>query len=234
MKLVSLVFFIGITLPAYSQNLLLNGDFEMYDACPQLHGQLQVCKSWRNPNYTTSPDYFNNCDSTGTTKAGYAGPLNGAGYCGIVMFYSKAYSYREFIQGELHQPMLKGKRYRISMQVLLDSNSNYYTDVFSFGLSSEASVWSRMIKGYAGIFSNTILTAGCDSCLKIKGKWVTIHAEYNSRGGERFLTIGYFKDLYTKRKHAKMLRSHTFGNTSKDAIDQAYYYIDNVIVEEIN
>lgn len=233
MKLLNLVFLMVILLPAYSQNLILNGDFENYTNCPDLSETIQVCKDWRNPNYTTSPDYYNNCDSSGYLRAKFGGPLNGNGYCGIMMFSANTYSYKEYIQGKLIKPMERGRRYRISMQILLDSNSNYYSDLFSIGFSYEPSVWSRKINGYAVIFSDRIVTFTCDSCLKIKNRWTTIQAEFTSKGSEQFINIGYFKNLYNRRKHKIMLRSHTFNSISIDAIEQAYYYIDNVVVEEI-
>lgn len=214
MKLLVLIVFLLLTCPAFPQiNLVLDGSFESGN-CPNGFGQLPNATMWTSPTDGT-PDLFRIC-APWAFKApgnafGYQFPLSGDSYCGIISFQSG--NFREYVQCELLDSMEQGKRYILSLNLSLSNFSNYgnktigvlFTDTLLNLINN-----GRTINATPQIeksISNLIDTLN----------WINITDTIFSQGGERFMTIGCFKnDEYVDTTVVS-------GN-----LPHAYYYLDDV------
>lgn len=104
------------TLTMHSQNLVPNGDFEEYKQLPNQQGQLENCKYWINPTFST-PDYFH-VDALSSsnfqlpnTNFATVEPYSGSGIAGL---FISCGDLREYISVELIKPLKKGKSYTLS------------------------------------------------------------------------------------------------------------------------
>ena len=130
-----------------AQNLVPNGDFEQYNACPTgLTGPLSIgmaysptytlfpsVQGWVMPLQYATPDYFNACAPSVLYGANNVGVPNnffshqaarsGNGYIGMYTYYDATpvnaapVNYREFISCKLLQPLVPGKKYCVSFYV---------------------------------------------------------------------------------------------------------------------
>ena len=118
------------TINSNCQNLVYNGDFEIYDTCPDNishpnNVQLKRCIGWNSATKGT-PDYYNSCSSnivvsTPINIAGNQIPKSGNAYAGFL-----AYSYQplpneifwwEYLKVELTEMLIIDEFYTISFYV---------------------------------------------------------------------------------------------------------------------
>lgn len=69
-------------------NLIFNGDCELYDTCPNNTSQIRFLRGWNNLSYWSSADYMNTCSqnlssSAPSSSTGYQKPHTGNGYIQI-------------------------------------------------------------------------------------------------------------------------------------------------------
>jgi len=230
--LVILLFFFNIDV--FSQNIVENPSFEVYDKCPDRINQLHHCNDWLSTGNGASPDYFNSCSlynkyigySVGVPNnvAGYQNPKTGDAYAGIVLLVNDDdYFYREYIQGELIEELIRGKEYEIEFFVSLADSSSFYSDRISVCLSKEKLLKSEI--PYSALY--------CDNSSKIqdlelsdKERWIKIKSKLIASGGERYITIGIFVDDLTKKEFRKIKKI----NKTPEGNRHCYYYIDDVSV----
>lgn len=98
-----LLFLLPVT--GYSQNLVINSDFESKSGCPDASGQFLLADEWFSPNIGT-PDYFNDCSKTieyGTEYNNRGGqiPHSGHGYMGILSENMHNNEFFEYIETHL-------------------------------------------------------------------------------------------------------------------------------------
>lgn len=120
-----------------AQNLVPNGSFEEYTACPPSFGYAQYATGWQNL-HTNSADYFNRCD-TGLVAGvpfntcGYQEPADGDAYVGLISAFPGLPTYREIVGTELLEPLVPGVPVCISFKVSVggfgswNGNSAVYT-----------------------------------------------------------------------------------------------------------
>lgn len=202
-------FFLFFTISVvYSQNLVLNSNFEEYTICPTDINTFTTT-DWTSPFFPGSPNYFNIC-STGDVDipinfAGNQEPLSGGAYIGI---YTYGGNNREFIQGVLKSPTIADETYELS--IIYSSSENFgHSDGLGMLLSVGAPISN------VGQIPQLEKTVVVDS----QSEWHTINYEYLSPGGETHLTIGNFNNDFN-------------SNFVPDGMyqDNAYYYIDSVTV----
>ncbi len=214
-----------------SRNLVLNPGFERYEECPKSHNpenqSHKLVPGWSYPTYA-APDYFNKCASTDAgvpqNFAGTSEPKEGKGYVGAILTGTEE-SRREYIQGELSEPMIAGKKYCVTFYYRLASGSRLAVDQLSV------------------YFSNgEVKTEGTDA-LKIKPQittteglfldnvenWEQLCRVYEAKGGEKFFIIGNFKDYENTNyvvtdKNVVNLRNKAY----------AYYYFDEVVISPLD
>lgn len=218
-----------ISFLSHSQNLVPNGSFEDYDACPGDYSQdpkeFRV-KYWFSASAGT-PDHFNSC-SNGEADvphnwAGVSDPYEGAGYAGIYMWMANGTNYREYLQIELFDPLVKDSLYFLEFHYKLSSYSKYSIDRIGLLLSDSLIRLHRdkvfKVQPTFSVVLDSALTPNT-------GLWEEAKTLYKARGGEKFLLIGnFFDDRTTKRYKIQ------FRPTPQPMVAQnSYYYVDAVSV----
>lgn len=205
----------------FAQNLVPNGNFESYISCPTFPAQFQVVNNWYNPSvYPSTPDYYNQC--AGTVPASIFGyqldHSSGGAYAGIYgyginQFYPNPI---EYIQVELLDTLINGSKYYIEyflslaqwsgiaitdMGAYLSDTAMYLTTITNFPVSPS-------IENPDSIFLSDSMN------------WMHVSEIYIAHGGEKYLTIGNFRDSSTSHKEILDPNGYQF----------AYYLIDDVSI----
>ena len=224
---------------AAQQNLVVNGDFEEYSSCPQSESyplqnpkEIEKCIGWKPATFGTS-DYFNTCAtnpiiSVPTNALGEQQPFNGAGYLGgLFASYGggagdDGYSgimWWEYIQGHLTIPLEQGHMYKFSMEISLSDGSDL------------------MITEMGVYFSNSPISSPNTAALNISPQcvfyepnyfrdtlnWIHLETYFMASGGEKYLTIGNFRDDQT----TDTLRRYDLSPQGLNPF-MTYFYIDHV------
>ena len=109
-----------------AQNLVLNPSFEELENCPKRLGNFNAdVKYWSTPT-EGSTDYFNACSTAMGTPKNFNGtqPADfGKGYAGLYLYAPD--DYREYLQAELSEPLIKGEKYQVSFYVSLAERSDF-------------------------------------------------------------------------------------------------------------
>jgi outer membrane protein OmpA-like peptidoglycan-associated protein len=215
-------------IPVFSQrNLVINPDFETYEECPRSHNpenkSHKIIPGWTYPTWAAS-DYFNACSSLDAgipeNFAGNSEAHSGVAYVGAILSGTSE-SRREYIQGELKNPMVAGEKYCVSFFYKLASGSRFAVDQLSIYFSdkrvltegNEAMSLSPEFSNIDGLFLDNI------------EDWNRACYLYTAKGEEQFFIIGNFKNY-----------SHTnYVITDKNVVNQrnkayAYYYFDDVSI----
>lgn len=221
--------FLVACFPAGAQNLVPNGGFENHRACPGGHTQDPSefhVDNWGSPSIAT-PDYFNVC-STGEADvpnnwAGVSDPYEGVGYAGIYMWWAAGRDYREYLQVQLTEALVRDSLYFIEFHYKLSSYSKYSIDrigvVLSDSLIHLKNDKTFSVQPTISFVKDTALTMDT-------GLWEEAKALYKARGGERFLIIGNFfsnKATHFYKIQFRPIQEAMLGSSS-------YYYIDDVSV----
>ena len=206
-----------------AQNLVKNPGFEARYNCPFGQGELFECQNWFNPTFN-SPDYFHSCNPTNlvpTNIWGYQFPRTDSAYAGFGVFSSGNINSREYIEGELIQPLDSGKKYCFEMylslcdfcQVSAGPIGVYFSDTLVYLPLDSVSGWYLH---YLPFTPQLEFTAVTDTA-----GWVLVQDTFIATGNERYLIIGNFR---------------TGVNTVIDTLFPiiagygSYYYVDDVSV----
>jgi hypothetical protein len=204
------------------QNLIPNGDFEQFYHCPNFVDQIDSAKYWWQATNGTA-DYYNQCDNgianVPFSKGGYQLAHSGVAYAGIITWYNKANPwqncYRDYIEVELNSPLVANECYHFRMFINLFNYCKYTTDdlgiLFSDTLIHYSITYnlplSPQIQNIAGNITDTL-------------NWTLVSGDYIAHGGEKYLTIGNFKNDNTTDT---IVYNNSVGNGSG-----IYIYIDDV------
>lgn len=215
------------TVWCHSQNLVVNPSFEEFIACPD---NLGIAKDnivgWSVPTDGTT-DYFNTCSVAMGVPYNFNGnqqPKNGLGYLGFYLF--AANDYREFAQGQLMEPLIKDTEYVVSFYISLAEKSQYgikYIGVL-FSENELNTANSKSLLKYKKTESRVInfTEIGNPKYFADKEEWMFISFRTKARGGERFLTIGNFRN-----------NQSTVKNTTNGIKSAGYYYLDMVSIKPV-
>ncbi|MRI02173.1 OmpA family protein [Kriegella sp. EG-1] len=218
---------LSASIVANGQNLIKNPSFESYNNCPSKLGNLKIdLQDWTAPTLG-STDYFNSCSIQMGTPENFNGsqPSNfGKGYAGLYLYAPD--DYREYLQVELKEKLLKGKNYRVSFYVSLAERSDFAIKEFGVLFSNnklEIEIKKELSKmhlykqvgnkyhyleiGYSNFYSDT-------------KDWILVHTQFKAKGNEKFIVVGNFKN----NRRTRMFK------TKRNANQGAYYYIDMVSV----
>jgi len=203
----------------FSQNLVINSDFETKTGCPTASGQFLLTEEWFSPNIGT-PDYFNDCSPTleyGTEYNNRGGqiPHSGHGYMGILSENLHNNEFYEYIETHLKEPLKSDQQYCIKLYLSL-GDCDFALDELGVVLSQSI---LKDLKVKKIVLPYLPLSNG--SALSDTEKWMCIKGIYKAKGGETFLTIGYFN------KEDKFLRIR-MNPTNESTFKSAYYFIDDV------
>lgn len=231
----------GLSL-GYSQNLVANSALTA-ECIPTGYGQIIKTETWTNANWGTvdlfDKEKSSKCNKANAIPKNYMGYQNtsetGQNYAGIIAYYDDGANniedsainarfglrdgykhYSEYLQGEFSEPMVAGKVYQVSFKVNLADKSGRAVSCLGALLSTNK-VEQR---------SNSFLTQTpqfiSHRVISDTSNWVTMYGAYIAEGGEKFITIGCFKDeLFTAEK--------VVGHEQMDS-RKAYYYVTDVTV----
>ncbi len=221
-----LIFFI-MNGRVFSQELIPNGDFEIYSTCPVQFAQLSRATPWINPSIAgqtnaASPDVFNSCDTSNTAGVpinlvGYQLAFNGNGYAGIALWSPAGglQNFREYLESPLDTVLTANACYHFRMRVNLANNMRYTTSSVGAYFSDTAII--NIPNNYVLPFSSQINnTPGNDFDTL---NWTLVEGNYTAHGGEQFILIGNFNDDANTSTHVV---------NSGLSSDYAYVYLDSV------
>jgi len=218
------------SIPSVAQtNLVINPGFEDHDSCPTQYSDIGYCKFWTEATNGSS-DYFNECSPLIVNPLtnpffGYQVPHSGKGMCGIWCLKDGS-EYREYLEGQLMQPLVAGHSYFVSFfvnlsSINLDDVRHYHAAISDIGLYfSKFKIDSSMITWHIGAKPQILNRAS--NMLIDTANWIQITGKYVATGGENYVTIGNFSS--DNNTHAI---SYFQGNLN------SYYYFDDVSVTPI-
>jgi outer membrane protein OmpA-like peptidoglycan-associated protein len=216
---------------AQGKNLVKNPGFEKYEKCPDDYTpenlSHKLVPGWSYPTRAT-PDYFNRCSHRNVgvpmNFAGESEPHSGDGYVGAILSGTEE-SYREYIQGEMMVPMVKGQKYCVRFYYKLASYSRFAVDQMSLYFSdveikNDINInlpYTPQITNKVGLFLDNIY------------EWEEFCTVYTANGNERFFIIGNFKN-YDNTNY--VVTDKNIVNLRNKAY--AYYYFDDVIISPLD
>lgn len=217
-------------------NLVRNPGFEDHRACPSgINGRKsrKLLPDWFVPNRGT-PDYFHVCGAKDAgvpdNFAGSIKPHSGQAYAGIILRENftrdnkitgeKPEIYREYLQNELINELEKGKTYKIQFYVCNSSKSRFAVD----GVGASLTVENEWINHKEVMELVPVVENPVGNILMNQNYWVAIEGYYTAQGGEKYLTIGNFKNNFS---------TNYMMQNNATAFNYSYYYIDDVSVVEV-
>lgn len=216
------------------QNLVINPSFEEYYRCPNNFSTTSKefnLPGWHSANSGT-PDHYHQCSwGDGDVPFNWAGESNahgGKGYAGIYVWSkpsNKPRSYREYIQGELKEPLEKGKRYRLSFYFKLATYSVYSVDRIGMLLTDKLLNLSE-----DGVIDQKPQLSVVRDEPFSKSGWDLAEIDVVAEGGERYVVVGNFFDNLTTQFTSLEYRK----GKSPMLNSSAYVYIDDVSVVSLD
>ncbi len=201
-----------------AQNLVPNPSFESKTGCPSLPGQINLCNSWSKPN-TASPDYLHTCATGSTVKIptnmwGSQAARTGSAYAQLLVF-PPSLNFREYIQAQLLSALVAGKTYTVTFYVSRCDKTRYAIKNMGAHLSTSA----------LGPFSNNtninvVPQVEHGSIITDKTNWTKVEGDIVAVGGEKFITIGNFRNTAGTTNSFVQTTGHV----------NAAYYIEDVSV----
>jgi outer membrane protein OmpA-like peptidoglycan-associated protein len=212
-----------------AQNLVPNSSFEEFSECPKgvtsSKADLQI-PGWTSPT-TGTPDHFHRCANGAVDVpfniCGTSNPNSGQGYAGIFVWSEPGDlgNFREYIQCELAEPLVRDRKYTMK----------FYFKLASYSVYSSGRIGALLTETELSISNNSVidqvptLSVVHDTLLnRPSGNWEEASMEYVAKGGEKFLTIGnFFNNEDTKSTKLPF----KYGK-SEHLSKSAYFFIDDV------
>ncbi len=213
--------------------LVQNGSFEDVKHEPHSTGAICMTTGMSSSN-NTSVDLFSkkSCYSYAMAPNNYMGtqePATGDHYIGIIAYYADEYglfkshpgyqNYSEYVQIELTQPLEAGKVYAVNFKTSLAEQSAYAVSGLGMYFSKDK------LDEKSNSYLDTVVVPHLIVPEIAKGTdWQMVEGYYKATGGEKYLTIGAFKNYMVVEK---VIPEYT--NNSR----KAYYYIDDVSLTSV-
>ena len=232
MKKALLFFFALIGFSLTGQNLVLNPSFEKHEderCIIFLGGFNKSISDWSIPNFG-STDFFDTCSTDMGSKNynGFQEPKSGNSYAGTYFYTEK--NYREYVQGQLSETLIEGKKYKMCFYLSLSDKSSYALKDIQVLITNErlkpcnnSNSCEKAIKPSKAtnkefkIYSNSVEKYFID-----KQSWMEYTFEFTAEGYENYFSIGnFFRNLKTKTQRTISNSPYLFS----------YYYIDDVSIE---
>jgi hypothetical protein len=218
-------------LSAQTGNLVRNGGFESAPE-PVISTWLKenpvgtkLTDGWLTPTLAT-PDYYNSdkslCDGFPVAIA-RTGTGRGAFICGMENQLPGVRNYKEYLQGELIQPLVAGKEYAVSFYVTLDCSSPQTSTGIGAYFSTERIQQNskERLTVPPQVISHQKITW--------KDGWTLISGTFKAKGGEKYITLGSYSDTSIVRFTEPGSGPATFIS-SPHISNHVYFYIDDVCV----
>ncbi|MBL1281213.1 MAG: hypothetical protein COA33_013120 [Fluviicola sp.] len=226
-----LISFSFFTLYMKAQNLVPNPSFEDTLNCPTDHSQINSTSNWFQPSNGT-PDIYNSCSNDIDASAplnflGYQNARSGNAYSGIYVSSSNigyGVNYREYIEVELLSALQLGETYYVSFFVSLADSMQTTSDQIGAFFSADSLISNSWFNfSVVPQVENMI-----GDYISDKQSWVLVSGSYVALGGERFITIGNFRDSSS----TSLFYAGPGGTSFLHENGMVYFYIDDVCVSK--
>jgi hypothetical protein len=251
MTLARFSLFLGLLLPLFAigQNLVPNGDFEIFSpyhnacgswanyttgfgSCPhaRLHCELD---SWFEPG-GGSTDIYTRCECSATGNGIFRcegqNPLFDLGgprlraENGNACIWLRYYGIVDYATVPLNEPLLPGGVYNVQFDLLLGPGQRYGTNAFGLLFTENAPSWSWWATPNFATHVPQLPTAPIN--LTVENTWFTFTEQWTVPDGQplRFLTIGNWRPFASGRidvEPSRTTRAH------------ADVFVDNIRIEEV-
>lgn len=225
------IWFLSLGTTLMAQNLVIDPSFEASEKCPRyLSNFNHDLESWSTPTRGTT-DYFNSCSErmgVPNNFNGFQRSKSGNGYAGFYVYAPD--DYREYIQAQLTQTLVKGKKYIASFYLSLAEGSDYALGdlgvLFSERKLNVATDKNLSRTKLAKIRDQAVYLVEIDhpDFYSNSKKWIKVSTEIVARGNENFMTIGNFKSNARSRR----IKPKNIGPRPKrrQKGEVSYYYVD--------
>lgn len=203
-----------------SQNLILNGDFELNTSIPVNYGEFSKCSYWLNPSLS-SPDYFHT-SATGNAQLpnsqfAYVFPYSGNAVGGMIVATDYGSGYREYMTAQFIAPMIIGRTYTLSFYITNGSSD------YAYGLQCDH---IGVNFSTTPLYLATLNELNVTPQLEIEGEiwetnWREISFDFVADSAYHCLTIGNF--------YNDSITSYTLQDPTTDHF-HAYYYFDKFVL----
>ena len=228
MKATTLLLFIFLVTAYQAQvaNLVENGSFEIIKGKVKGLGCVDASADWKNVTNAKADLFVKENKQpivlTSGNSYGKEEPKEGDNYAGLVVYSPKDKIARNYITSPLTQPMLKGKKYCVSMYISLAEGSKYATNNLGINFHKKQPKQEEA----KTIVEKTAILHNQAKMVNATYGWEKVCGTYISEGGEEFITIGNFTAT-DKSKIEKTLKIKDYKGVISEF---AYYYVDNISV----
>lgn len=211
----------------FSQNLVQNPSFEIYDTCPYFASQIHFAIPWVGTNNST--DYSNSCANDinpicGVPNSEGQVAKTGNAFATCYFYNGPNFNYREYVQGKFFSQLILDNYYLINLFIKPDRRSSIAVNNAGVYISSNSFTTPTLSEGNTVAPYNPQIVSFGNPIISDTSNWTKIEGIYKANGNENYITIGNFKD----DEHTDTLNiGGAFSHIS-------YYYIDDVSVEEIS
>lgn len=226
----------------YSQNLVTNPGIEA-KCIATGYGQIIKTETWSNANGGTvdlfDKEKLKKCHKPNAIPENYMGyqptSISGQNYAGIIAYYDDGSNnrtdsannailglkdgykqYSEYLQGEFAEPMVAGKTYQVSFKVNLANKSGRAVSCLG------ALLTANKVEQKSNSFLTQTPQFISHRIISDTSNWITMYGAYIAEGGEKFITIGCFKD--------EVFMAEKIVGPSQIDSRKAYYYIADVAI----
>lgn len=212
-----------------AQNLVPNNSFEVLDSCPtnwtpnDCYAEFAV--QWKCLANSTS-DIYLACDGTvPNPPLGYPPAQEGGNYVGIYSYAKYMPNTREYLSIKLLDTLIAYHAYKVGYYVYLSPTKGDFFEVRNMGaVLADTFIYNGPDFGVLP-YSPQIINNG-NNLLNSTNTWTMVCDTFFAEGNERYIAVGnFFNDSNTQ--------AIVSGASSGFPDSSAYYFIDNVFVEEI-
>jgi hypothetical protein len=216
-------------------NLVLNGDFEQYNGCPQDFDDLTV-SYWTGIDslmqYNCDKlDYCHTCAKQNVTipngRFYYQYPHSGNAFMLVQFHYDDGNDtnfWNHYLQGRLSKKLTAGKKYCVSFWVSTAEGSKYAIKEISAYLDNGTIDTARLCGAPQTQYTPQITNNG--GIISDTTNWIKIEGSFVAKGNEQFITIGNYKSRQQTTKITLPDNSYT------SPTHYAAYLVDDVSVTE--
>lgn len=212
-----------------AQNLVINPGFEQHTAATDLGflfgGDMFTSfgvKGWTQTTGGSSDYFFRDKPGARMNITPYAGahePAGGNAFAGFINWLPGR-EYREYITGELSQPLEKGKKYAFRMKICTGDLCPYFVN--ELGVYFTKDRFSEQ-KTHFTVKQNPQVWLDVTPMHSTPETWIEVQNVFIAEGGEKYFTFGNFMN--------DSATSVTTRTTRQMQVEYAYYYADEVVVE---
>ncbi|MEM7573054.1 MAG: gliding motility-associated C-terminal domain-containing protein [Bacteroidota bacterium] len=220
-----------------SRELILNSSFEDYTDCPSDQAGINLALPWQHPSpapiiggqsFPSTGDLFSSCSNSGNqffsvpeNLFGDQAAANGSAYVGLFLHTIAEpgeVAAKEYLMGQLAEPLIAGQVYEFSMQFSLADRSGLAVDRIGAYFGAEAPTTYEPSSMQLAVTPQITTPAGI--YWQNAAAWASLSGTYTATGGEQWVVIGCFHS------------DEGIDRAAGDFQTMAYYYFDQVSLKE--